>query len=349
MAPWSANTFTPAYSVEFVFMTTQDGSGSKYLFTALIIIAACCCICFSQTRDQKDASEWKEFSSAEGRFSVLLPGTPVSKVTENSTSSGKVKTYLFTLEVPRGFYLVSYLDYANYTDDEEFANRSLNAGRDGMLAQNKGTKLLSEKQIKIGRFSGREVLILQDGSSFGIMETYVVRGRLYEMAILVPAEVAFSNGKVTARWQDRTEYFNSIADKFFASFEVPEITETMGEIERALRDFRRKNPGGVGVVTMAGSASDTDITSSILNGKAMQLVAPAYPAIARAAHAAGTVSVQVLIGIDGNVLAAQAVDGHPLLRAAAVKAARESKFTPTTLEGKPVMVNGIIIYNFVAQ
>jgi hypothetical protein len=43
------------------------------------------------------------------------------------------------------------------------------------------------------------------------------------------------------------------------------------------------------------------------------------------------------------------VDGHPLLRAAAVKAARESKFTPTTLEGKPVMVNGIIIYNFVAQ
>jgi len=333
----------------------------KGLLKLLITVAACWSIGVSEGRivvssssspTQKDSSEWKTFSSPEGRFSILFPGTPVSRVSEVQTSSGKVTVHTVTLKLPESFYHVSYLDYPNYVEGEEFTKKSLDAGRDGMLARNKGTKLLAERPITIGSFHGREFLILQDGISFGIMETYVVRGRLYEMAILVPAEVAFSNGKVTTRPQDRTEYFNSIANRFFASFEVPEITETMGEVERALRDFRRKNP--VGVVTLVGAASgeptpQNSITSGVLNGRAVQLVTPTYPNIARSAHAAGTVRVQVLIGLDGNVIAAQAVDGHPLLRAAAVKAARESKFTPTTLEGKPVMVNGIIIYNFVAQ
>ena len=59
--------------------------------------------------------------------------------------------------------------------------------------------------------------------------------------------------------------------------------------------------------------------------------------------------VQVLIDENGNVVAAHATSGHPLLQAAAVGAARSSKFTPTKLSGQPVKVNGVIIYNFVAQ
>jgi len=71
--------------------------------------------------------------------------------------------------------------------------------------------------------------------------------------------------------------------------------------------------------------------------------------MAHAAHASGTVRVHVLIDLDGNVAAAEIVDGHPPLRPAALKAARESEFTATQFEGKPVMVSGVIIYSFVAQ
>jgi TonB family protein len=85
----------------------------------------------------------------------------------------------------------------------------------------------------------------------------------------------------------------------------------------------------------------------VLNGKAANLVKPEYPAAARAVRASGAVNVQVTIDEQGNVISAVAVSGHPLLRAAAVKAARESKFPPTLLEGKPVKVTGIVIYNFV--
>lgn len=91
------------------------------------------------------------------------------------------------------------------------------------------------------------------------------------------------------------------------------------------------------------------IEGGVLNGKALALPQPAYPALARAAHVSGTVTVQVLIDEQGNVSSAHAVDGHPLLQSVCVAAAREAKFSPTTLEGEPVRVTGVIQYNFVPR
>lgn len=91
------------------------------------------------------------------------------------------------------------------------------------------------------------------------------------------------------------------------------------------------------------------ISGGVLNGKALSLPKPPYPPIAKAAHAAGTVVVQVLIDENGNVVSAHAVSGHPLLQAVAVSAARQARFSPTKLSGQPVKVTGVIQYNFVAQ
>jgi periplasmic protein TonB len=91
------------------------------------------------------------------------------------------------------------------------------------------------------------------------------------------------------------------------------------------------------------------ISGGVLNGKAISLPKPAYPPIARAAHASGTVVVQVLIDENGNVVSAKAVSGHPLLQAVAAAAARQARFSPTKLSGQPVKVTGVIQYNFVAQ
>jgi outer membrane biosynthesis protein TonB len=53
----------------------------------------------------------------------------------------------------------------------------------------------------------------------------------------------------------------------------------------------------------------------------------------------------VLIDDSGSVIAANAVSGHPLLRAAAVAAARNARFPPLGRRGN--RVTGIITYNFV--
>lgn len=89
------------------------------------------------------------------------------------------------------------------------------------------------------------------------------------------------------------------------------------------------------------------ISGGVVNGKATTLVKPPYPAAARAVQASGAVTVQVTIDEQGNVISASAVSGHPLLRAAAVEAARASKFEKVLLLGQAVKVSGIVIYTFV--
>src|SRR5829696_2549728 len=126
------------------------------------------------------------------------------------------------------------------------------------------------------------------------------------------------------------------------------------------------NPGGTGSdsgATGGGGDAETggappppppvkkavpkQISGGVLNGKATSLPKPPYPPAARAVRAAGAVTVQVLIDESGSVVSASAVNGHPLLRAAAVQAARGARFSPTQLSGQPVKVSGVITYNFV--
>jgi protein TonB len=101
------------------------------------------------------------------------------------------------------------------------------------------------------------------------------------------------------------------------------------------------------VPTATPKPAPKTISGGVVNGKATNLVKPPYPAAARAVRAAGAVNVQVTIDENGNVISASAVSGHPLLRAAAVQAARSSKFSPTMLSGQAVKVTGVIVYNFV--
>jgi len=91
------------------------------------------------------------------------------------------------------------------------------------------------------------------------------------------------------------------------------------------------------------------ISGGVLNGKAANLVKPVYPAAAKAVRASGAVTVQVTIDEEGNVVSASAVSGHPLLRAAAVEAARASRFSPTLYGGNPVKVTGVVVYNFTPE
>lgn len=89
------------------------------------------------------------------------------------------------------------------------------------------------------------------------------------------------------------------------------------------------------------------ISKGVVNGSAISLPTPVYPAAAKAVGAGGAVNVQVTIDEQGNVISASAVSGHPLLRQASEQAARAAKFNPTLLSGIAVKVTGVLVYNFV--
>jgi len=104
-------------------------------------------------------------------------------------------------------------------------------------------------------------------------------------------------------------------------------------------------PPGKPVPTPA-LARDVQVSEGVLQGNATRKVQPAYPSTAKAARASGPVQVQIVIGEAGNVIDAKAVGGNPLLRAAAVEAAKQWTFQPTQLSGVPVKTQGVLTFNF---
>jgi TonB family protein len=106
-------------------------------------------------------------------------------------------------------------------------------------------------------------------------------------------------------------------------------------------------PEGPWPIDRPAGALRAPISGGVINGNAISKPAPEYPAIAKAARASGTVTVQVTFDEEGKVISARAAGGHPLLQQAAVKAAYKARFSPVRLSGKPVKVNGVLTYNFV--
>lgn len=88
------------------------------------------------------------------------------------------------------------------------------------------------------------------------------------------------------------------------------------------------------------------MTSSVLQGKAIERVVPVYPELPKRTRMQGDVSVEVIISPEGRVESVRVVSGHPMFVVAALDAARRWRFGPTLLNGVPVRVTGVITFVF---
>jgi outer membrane biosynthesis protein TonB len=91
-------------------------------------------------------------------------------------------------------------------------------------------------------------------------------------------------------------------------------------------------------------AQKPPLNVGIINKKATYLPKPIFPQNCRCR---GKINVSVLIDApSGKVVDAKTFSGHPLLRISAVEAARQARFSPLIYTGKPMIVKGILVYNF---
>lgn len=125
--------------------------------------------------------------------------------------------------------------------------------------------------------------------------------------------------------------------------------ETKGEVDLLLEDLKKLNETVLRHCIENCPESEAAGDTQVKTGRSVNRVMPEYPPTARAARVTGNVVVLILIDEDGNVIAAQSVSGHPLLQSAAVSAARQSTFTPTQVDDKPVKILATITYRFVMQ
>jgi len=198
--------------------------------------------------------------------------------------------------------------------------------RNFVLDEFKGD-LLTDSPISINDNEGRllEMSIPNQGVAIAII--LVANSRLYRIAV-----VAQKAAKTDANTK-------SITTSFFDSFRLLPIDRSKeGEVD----SYIRSNP------ELAKQAIATEGFNTDLNLKALSMPRPRYPPLAHGVHASGTVIVKVIIDEQGNVMAAQATSGHPLLQPDAVDAARKARFPPRIEAGKPVKALGRLTYNFVS-
>jgi protein TonB len=96
----------------------------------------------------------------------------------------------------------------------------------------------------------------------------------------------------------------------------------------------------------AASNRPRKVSQGLLEGSVIKRRMPAYPFSARTLNAFGKVEVRIVISEAGAVIEATAISGHPALRSAAVDAAREWVYKPTTLNGLPIKVETVLTFTF---
>jgi TonB family protein len=99
----------------------------------------------------------------------------------------------------------------------------------------------------------------------------------------------------------------------------------------------------------SNSTSNTerrDASDGVRQGAPIFKPQPKYPQNARRFNASGKVEVRVTISVTGRVTKAIAISGHPLLRDAAVEAARRWEFEPTVVNGSPVETELVLTFEF---
>ncbi|MDX2472258.1 MAG: TonB family protein [Candidatus Krumholzibacteria bacterium] len=93
--------------------------------------------------------------------------------------------------------------------------------------------------------------------------------------------------------------------------------------------------------------SDVEFVASSSKPQLVFQAKPHYPEVARLAQVEGTVIVKVLVSVNGEVTAAEIVQGqHPLLNNAALKAARRCLFKPGEQRKIKVPTWVAVPYNF---
>lgn len=339
---------------------------------ALFLLLAAPTSSRAQTEATTAIAEWETLRPEGEEFEILMPKNSTSEVSKEPYHKMTLTTRLYLSDHPSGavFAVTSMsgikANPALYSEGERI-NSYVDAFRRWFPAKIRGKDAVGKISLvgarELNGHKGRNYNFVI-GELSGSLQVFATRKRFYA--------VVFLNKKKDLVAKER----------FLSSFMLPEkrnepptvaaeTTEKPKEPEPPVTtdDAKKVDP------RVAGSEGTTDtpaeakppgeprpadgaaangqgrrpISGGILNGKAISMPPPIYPAEARAARVSGAVNVQIIIDEYGGVMTARAVSGHPLLQPAAVTAALQARFSPTFLMGEPVKVTGVLVYNFVAQ
>lgn len=157
---------------------------------------------------------WKEFSSAEGRFKVQFPGTPI----ESSLPAGSSGLMHVLSYKSAAVYSAMYLDYVETPKDFVAVIELLDSLRLGEFetAEKGGMnpKLLSETTLSLDGYPGRMLVLEFSTNQIYRRKMVIVKNRVYVMTATAPKD----DPKVS------NNSYEAVSLKFINSFRLMEPT-----------------------------------------------------------------------------------------------------------------------------
>lgn len=128
-------------------------------------------------------AEWPRFKSTEENFTISMPGEPKQ---ERNSARGPFGNghHIYSIESNDTSYTISNSVFDNPPAQPKDIKRILDFARDLVLMVTSG-KLLSDKDISLDGFPGREVRIEKE-KKLWTLHAYVVKGRMYQLMTTEP-------------------------------------------------------------------------------------------------------------------------------------------------------------------
>jgi hypothetical protein len=138
-----------------------------------------------------DKPDFEEFASKEGRFKVLMPGTPK----ESTEEVRGITLNSFTLKEADGFYGVVYADMPIAADAKvEDLQKLLDSMRDGMLSKTHATLVRESKITLKATYPGREIEVTRPVEKlFARSRLYIVGTRFYQVTVIGTTDYVHSD------------------------------------------------------------------------------------------------------------------------------------------------------------
>jgi hypothetical protein len=180
----------------------------KLACIAIGLLIQSCVGCLAR---EPELSDFKPFTSKEGRFTVEFPGDPTATEQQVDSLIGKMTVHIFLLRIGNEYeYSTDYNDLPGTVTKAQMKAFNLEGAfkgaRDGIIRATK-SKVTKETKIKLDKWPGREWELegTGDGNEDFRWRYYVVNTRQYQICI---------------GWLKGYEPPKAIADKFFDSLKI---------------------------------------------------------------------------------------------------------------------------------
>lgn len=150
--------------------------------------------------------QWQQFSSQEGGFTILMPGIPTQKKTSMGGEVLSIEGHMFkvALENDSISYTVFYADFPS--EMAQLPSELILSSIASALSSQKDLKVLSEQDISLGSYPGKEFRLENPGKAIVRHRVYWVKQRVYQVAVETPL--------------DKEQALSSDVEKFFNSFQL---------------------------------------------------------------------------------------------------------------------------------